>query len=231
MMSNNAGEYDLSTLIRTMSPQLGSDVFVFLTLHDNDVVPKTVLDAAVVTVKEKEGRTFVLARSIVETLGYQFEYPCKMITLQVHSGLAAVGFLAVILRHLADNGISCNVASGFYHDHLFVQDGDEEKVMTLLKMLSDSVNDSSDEEDVNSENDLSDDINEPSNLVNEENPVTRKMEYADENERENIKSNEFDTPKIQEDSKNIKEDKENEDNQNVVIVYSESDENDEDIEH
>ena len=100
--------------------------------------------------------------------------------------------------------------------------------MTLLKMLSDSVNDSSDEEDVNSENDLSDDINEPSNLVNEENPVTRKMEYADENERENIKSNEFDTPKIQED---IKEDKENEDNQNVVIVYSESDENDEDIEH
>ena len=116
MMSNNAGEYDLSTLIRTMSPQLGSDVFVFLTLHDNDVVPKTVLDAAVVTVKEKEGRTFVLARSIVETLGYQFEYPCKMITLQVrhtfntiilfiiftnnkvHSGLAAVGFLAVILR-------------------------------------------------------------------------------------------------------------------------------------
>ena len=130
MMSNNAVEYDLSTLIRTMSPQLGSDVFVFLTLHDNDVVPKTVLDAAVVTVKEKEGRTFVLARSIVETLGYQFEYPCKMITLQVrhtfntiilfiiftnnkvHSGLAAVGFLAVILRHLADNGISCNVASG-----------------------------------------------------------------------------------------------------------------------
>ena len=103
--------------------------------------------------------------------------------------------------------------------------------MTLLKMLSDSVNDSSDEEDVNSENDLSDDINEPSNLVNEENPVTRKMEYADENERENIKSNEFDTPKIQEDSKNIKEDKENEDNQNVVIVYSESDENDEDIEN
>ena len=100
--------------------------------------------------------------------------------------------------------------------------------MTLLKMLSDSVNDSSDEEDVNSENDLSDDINESSNLVNEENPVTRKMEYADENERENIKSNEFDTPKIQED---IKEDKENEDNQNVVIVYSESDENDEDIEH
>ena len=100
--------------------------------------------------------------------------------------------------------------------------------MTLLKMLSDSVNDSSDEEDVNSENDLSDDINEPSNLVNEENPVTRKMEYADENERENIKCNEFDTPKIQED---IKEDKENEDNQNVVIVYSESDENDEDIEH
>ena len=83
MLSDNSGEYDLSTLIRTMSPNLATDVFVFLTLHDNDDVPKTVLDSAVLTVKEKEGRTFVLARSIVETLGYQFEYPCKMITLQV----------------------------------------------------------------------------------------------------------------------------------------------------
>ena len=57
------------------------------------------------------------------------------------------GFLAVILRHLADNNVSVNVASGFYHDHLFVQEGEEELVMDLLRQLSQSVAESSEEEE------------------------------------------------------------------------------------
>lgn len=58
------------------------------------------------------------------------------------------------MRHLAENGISVNVASGFYHDHLFVQVGQEDKVMELLKNLSKSANQSSDEEgeDLKAEN-------------------------------------------------------------------------------
>ena len=60
------------------------------------------------------------------------------------------------MRHLAENGISVNVASGFYHDHLFVQVGQEDKVMELLKNLSESANQSSDEdeegEDLKAEN-------------------------------------------------------------------------------
>ena len=58
------------------------------------------------------------------------------------------------MKHLAENGISVNVASGFYHDHLFVQVGEEDKVMELLKNLSESVDQSSDEEkeDLNQEN-------------------------------------------------------------------------------
>ena len=51
------------------------------------------------------------------------------------------------MRHLADAGVSVNVASGFYHDHLFVQDGEEELVMELLRELSQSVTDSSEEEE------------------------------------------------------------------------------------
>ena len=53
----------------------------------------------------------------------------------------------MILRHLADNGVSVNVASGFYHDHLFVQDGEEELVMDLLRQLAESVTESSEEEE------------------------------------------------------------------------------------
>ena len=40
-----------------------------------------------------------------------------------------------------------NVASGFYHDHLFVPDGEEGLVMGLLAGLAESVTRSSDEEE------------------------------------------------------------------------------------
>ena len=40
-----------------------------------------------------------------------------------------------------------NVASGFYHDHLFVPDGEEGRVMGLLAGLAESVTRSSDEEE------------------------------------------------------------------------------------
>ena len=44
-----------------------------------------------------------------------------------------------------------NVASGFYHDHLFVPDGEEGRVMGLLAGLAESVTRSSDEEEEDSE--------------------------------------------------------------------------------
>ena len=46
-----------------------------------------------------------------------------------------------------------NVASGFYHDHLFVPDGEEGRVMGLLAGLAESVTRSSDEEEEDSEED------------------------------------------------------------------------------
>ena len=60
-------------------------------LSHNIVLFLNVIFSSVFTFKEKEGKTFVLSRSLVETLGYQFDYPCRMITLEVHSSLSAVG--------------------------------------------------------------------------------------------------------------------------------------------
>ena len=41
----------------------------------------------------------------------------------------------MILQKLAENGLSCNVVSGFYHDHLFIEDGKETKVLQILEEM------------------------------------------------------------------------------------------------
>lgn len=136
------------TLLRSMKPTLHHDLFVFIHLHSSDNPPSEVVNRSVFTFRESEGNTYVLPRNIVERLGYQFEFPCRMITLAVHSSLSAVGFLAVILKHLAEDGHACNVASGFFHDHLFVPDGEEEKVMELLHVLASAEDDTDNEDEV-----------------------------------------------------------------------------------
>ncbi|EKD51400.1 MAG: hypothetical protein ACD_62C00265G0006 [uncultured bacterium] len=59
-----------------------------------------------------------------------------MITLTVHSGLDAVGFLARISTALAEAGISLNAVSAFYHDHLFVPVDRAGEAMVALERLS-----------------------------------------------------------------------------------------------
>ncbi|EXJ56821.1 hypothetical protein A1O7_07165 [Cladophialophora yegresii CBS 114405] len=49
-----------------------------------------------------------------------YEFPCRLLTCDVHSSLSAVGFMAVLATRLAERGISVNPVAGFYHDHLFV---------------------------------------------------------------------------------------------------------------
>jgi len=59
-----------------------------------------------------------------------------MITLNVHSSLEAVGFLAAITRALARLQIGVNPVSGFFHDHLFVPVGREAEVMRALEAMT-----------------------------------------------------------------------------------------------
>lgn len=128
-----SGETNLSRLLRSLSALLSSDVFVFSTIKDG-AVPSGL--SPVMVFREAEGLTLIVTRDEAEALGLDFAFPCRMITLNVHSSLEAVGFMARISSLLAEHGLPVNPVSGFYHDHLFVPAGSEQKVLSLLNDLA-----------------------------------------------------------------------------------------------
>ena len=120
------GERDLDLLLRAMAPSMHADEFVYCTQREIAGDPLCML-------REAEGWTLVLRRADAERLGIAYTYPCRMITLTVHSSLEAVGLLAEVTSRLAGHGISVNVVSGYYHDHLFVPVDRADEAVALLR--------------------------------------------------------------------------------------------------
>jgi len=130
-MNSAAGEKSLEQLIRTMKPVLRGGTYVFCTLPRGAEVPA----AAIAVFREEEAATLVLERSDADAHRLDPLYAAAWITLTVHSDLDAVGFLAAITGPLAAAGISCNVVSAVYHDHLFVPVSRAEEAMEILRRL------------------------------------------------------------------------------------------------
>ncbi len=119
-------------LVARMDPQLSEEEFVFCT------APALLDCDAVCTFQEQEGVTLITKRAEAERLGLHFTFPCRRITLLVHSSLADVGFLAKIATKLAECGIAVNCVSAYHHDHLFVRVEDADRALTLLRELQQS---------------------------------------------------------------------------------------------
>lgn len=130
-----SGETDLDVLIASLSAELVEGVFVFATVAP-DQVPEGLSPR--MTFQEAEGTTLILLRSEAEARGMAYEFPCRMITLNIHSSLEAVGFMARIATALAKRDMGVNPVSGFFHDHLFVPLGREDDAMTVLAELASS---------------------------------------------------------------------------------------------
>ena len=128
-----AGETSLTTLLRSMSPQLNAGEYVFCTLPVGQL-PSGV--QIIGSFREEEGLTVILERSHAEQTGFSFDYVAARITLNVHSALEAVGLTAAFATALGKAGISCNVIAGYYHDHLFVGQADAERAMQVLRDLA-----------------------------------------------------------------------------------------------
>lgn len=128
-----SGEMDLGVLLRSLEAELVDGVFVFATVAP-DVVPAGI--APRMMFKEAEGVTLILRQDEADAQGIAYEFPCRMITLNVHSALEAVGFIAHIATELARRGMGVNPVAGFYHDHLFVPQDRAEDAMAILAQIA-----------------------------------------------------------------------------------------------
>lgn len=129
------GELSLSNLLSSLNPILEEETYVFITLP-LDTIPPPNLEARM-SFREREGTTLIATKESAIAHDLLYTFPCRMITLDVHSSLEAVGFMACITQELAKLRIGVNPVSGYFHDHIFVPEGREGEVMAALVGLRD----------------------------------------------------------------------------------------------
>lgn len=131
------GEKNISILLATMQPSLDPAIYVFLTtkspLHS---LPLSALQPQLI-VQEEEGTTIVTTETLATSHGFnEPTFLCKKISLTIHSSLEAVGLIAAITNRLKDYGISTNVVSGYFHDHIYVPVARAEDAMRVLEEVA-----------------------------------------------------------------------------------------------
>lgn len=126
-------ERNLAVLLRDMAPTLTSPRYVFCAFHDHRL-PDGV--EAICLFREAEGLTAIVEKTLAEALGLSWSFESRLITLEIHSDLAAVGFLAAVCTVLAGAGIPCNAVSAYYHDHIFVPVDRAVEALEVLRSLA-----------------------------------------------------------------------------------------------
>lgn len=148
-LNSMLGETSLAALLRSMQPALSDQVFVFCAVSREQLgslplapplgagqLPADTCLSPIGLFFEAEAVTLIVPQLQAQQLQLAYSYPCRLITLKVHSSLAAVGFLAAVTQALAAQGISVNPVSAYYHDHLFVDAAQAEAAIACLKKLS-----------------------------------------------------------------------------------------------
>jgi hypothetical protein len=128
-----SGEKDLGALLRGMAPALRPGIFVYCTFSDNEQPAGL---RTLCTYDEAEGRSAIIEEEEALRYGIPHRFRCALITLNIHSDLAAVGFMSEVLGTLAALDIPCNVVSAYYHDHLFLPIDRADEALTVLQHMS-----------------------------------------------------------------------------------------------
>jgi hypothetical protein len=158
------GTSDLAVLLTEMNPSLHDPEYVFVTAPKTKDGPGTETASApdgasgdvgsggeetgrdeddasgvdfdpLCTFEEEEGPSWILPRDQADAAGLEYAAVFRGITLQVHSSLKAIGFLAILTYALSERGIPVNVVSAHYHDHLFVPTEHAHEAVRILRGL------------------------------------------------------------------------------------------------
>ncbi len=107
---------DLATLLSTLTVSQRPGEFCMAT------VPATTRlgDGVEALMVEDEGVTAISTTTRAEAEGWDYEFPCAWLTLDVYSALEAVGLTAAVAKVLTESEIPCNVIAARHHDHLLV---------------------------------------------------------------------------------------------------------------
>lgn len=130
------GETNLKILLNNLNPLLIKGEYVFCTVdrekfNELDSVPVGLF-------QEEESITLLITKETADRHSLPYSHLWALITLSANSDLTAVGLLAAVTQKLASAGITVNVFSAYYHDHLFVLSHEADRAMKLLIELSDS---------------------------------------------------------------------------------------------
>lgn len=89
--------------------------------------------AALATVREREGRTFVVPAEAAASSGLPVIFDGVWLTVNIWTALDSVGLTAALSDKLASAGIACNVFAGAFHDHLLVPVDAADRAVELLR--------------------------------------------------------------------------------------------------
>lgn len=127
-------ESQLSVLLKNITPRLAPGEYVFCTVNKTEF--EGLGELPLCFFQEQEGITIIISKAAADARNFVYSGTWAWITCEVHSDLAAVGFMAAISRCLADDGIPTNPVSAFYHDHLFVPFEKGTRAVQLIEALS-----------------------------------------------------------------------------------------------
>jgi len=136
-MNDNSGETNLDYLIKNMQPLLEDEDLVFCSLSPARAEEYFVICQGYYV--EREGITVIIGKHLADLNDLDYDLLFKRITLNVHSSLTAVGFLARITEVLAAQGFSVNVVSAYYHDHLYIQSDQAKAALETLLLWQDKM--------------------------------------------------------------------------------------------
>jgi len=131
------GITDLHQLISSMNPILNTGEFVFITLADATYGNAWHL-APIASFMEPEGLTLIIPKDRADAEAVDYDEVFRMITLQVHSSLSAVGLTAAVSKQLAMEGIPANMVAANFHDHVFVPSQKSDEALRALQQIGSS---------------------------------------------------------------------------------------------